>query len=180
MDASRKAFKETKIFVDKLFINFSEDDLPVKIESIVRDQQIDLVYYTFDDDISGVLVLNDNQTTIGVNQGHPDVRRRFTIAHELGHFVLHKDQGKMFMDKILFRKSSNDYSEKQEQLEKEANNFAANILMPEKIVKKLFSESIKDFYDDSSIQNLAERFGVSASAMTYRLINLGLIDFTNR
>ncbi|RKF32293.1 hypothetical protein BCY89_13935 [Sphingobacterium siyangense] len=179
MGPSKKALKETKMFVDNLFINFNENDLPVKIEDIVKEQQIDLVYYTFEDDISGVLVLNDDSTTIGVNQGQHNVRRRFTIAHELGHFILHKDQGKMFMDKILFRKNSNQYSEKQEQLEKEANNFAANILMPEKIVKKLFSESIKDFYDDLSIQKLAERFEVSASAMTYRLINLGLIDFNN-
>ena len=98
------------------------------------------------------------------------------MAHELGHFVLHKDKGNMFMDKVLFRKSSQEYSSQDVQLEKEANYFAANILMPEKAVRMQFANSLNDFYDDSNIQNLAEKFKVSSSAMTYRLINLGLID----
>jgi len=177
MAISQKVATETKKFVNEYLSNISIDDLPINIDILVKKLRIDLVNYTFDDDISGVLVLNESQPTIGVNQGHSEVRRRFTIAHELGHFILHKDQGTMFMDKILFRKNSEKYSSKDEKLEKEANYFAANVLMPENAVRDLFSESIIDFYDDEDIRTLASKFKVSSSAMTYRLINLGLIDY---
>nr|WP_315394811.1 ImmA/IrrE family metallo-endopeptidase [uncultured Sphingobacterium sp.] len=176
MAISKKILNDTKSFINEVFSDNSEIELPVKIEHIIKKMKIDLVNYTFDDEISGVLVLNDNQSTIGINQSHSDVRKRFTMAHELGHFVLHKDKGNMFMDKVLFRKSSQEYSSQDVQLEKEANYFAANILMPEKAVRMQFANSLNDFYDDSNIQNLAEKFKVSSSAMTYRLINLGLID----
>jgi Zn-dependent peptidase ImmA (M78 family) len=63
-------------------------------------------------------------------------------------------------------------------LEKEANYFAANILMPENIVKDYIEKNDIDFYEDLDIQKMAKAFGVSSSAMTYRLINLGVIATT--
>ncbi|NGM62691.1 ImmA/IrrE family metallo-endopeptidase [Sphingobacterium sp. SGG-5] len=177
MAISKKVVNDTISFINNIFSNNSEIDLPVEIENIVKVLKIDLVYYTFEEEISGVLVLNGSHSTIGVNQGHSGVRKRFTIAHELGHYILHKDQGSMFMDKVLYRKNSDDYNVKDEKLEREANYFAANLLMPEKAVRKLFAKSKNDFYDDSNIQDLAEKFEVSNSAMTYRLVNLGLIEF---
>lgn len=179
MAISKKVMNDTESFINSIFSNNSEIDLPIKIESIVKDLNIDLVKYTFDDDISGVLVLSGSQPTIGINHNHSEVRKRFTIAHELGHYILHRDKGNvMFMDKVLYRKNSEEYNVKDERLEKEANYFAANLLMPEAAVRKWFAKSEQtDFYEDSNIKNLAEKFKVSSSAMTYRLINLGLIDF---
>jgi Zn-dependent peptidase ImmA (M78 family) len=161
MAISKKVVNDTRSFINN-----------------VKALKIDLVYYTFDEDISGVLVLNGSHSTIGVNQGHSEVRKRFTIAHELGHYVLHKDQGSMFMDKVLFRKNSEEYSVRDGKLEKEANYFAANILMPENIVKDYIEKNDIDFYEDLDIQKMAKAFGVSSSAMTYRLINLGVIATT--
>ncbi|WP_118194305.1 ImmA/IrrE family metallo-endopeptidase [Albibacterium indicum] len=177
MAISQKADSITKSFINEVFSNKSNLDLPINIESVVKSLGIDLVNYTFDDDISGVLVLNDPQPTIGVNQAHSKVRKRFTIAHELGHYILHKDQGNMFMDKVLFRKSSEGYTVKDEKLEREANHFAANLLMPADLIKGYLAKNEIDFYEDSDIKRMAEDFGVSSSAMTYRLINLRLVDF---
>jgi Zn-dependent peptidase ImmA (M78 family) len=84
----------------------------------------------------------------------------------------------MFMDKVLFRKNSEEYSVRDGKLEKEANYFAANILMPENIVKDYIEKNDIDFYEDLDIQKMAKAFGVSSSAMTYRLINLGVIATT--
>lgn len=175
MAISKKVINETKSFIENIFSNNSDLKLPINIQCIIKKLKIDLVNYTFDDDISGVLVLNDSHPTIGINQAHSEVRKRFTIAHELGHYVLHKDQGSMFMDKVLYRKSSDGYTIKDERLEREANYFAANLLMPANIVKNYIETNDLDFYEDSNIQKMAKDFGVSSSAMTYRLINLGLI-----
>src|ERR1041384_7945755 len=53
------------------------------------------------DDVSGLLVIEDDKGMIGVNASHPQVRQRFTIAHEVGHYVLHRDQLPVFIDKKL-------------------------------------------------------------------------------
>lgn len=177
MAISKKVINDTASFINSIFSNNSEVDVPVKIDNIVKGLNIDLVNYTFDEDISGVLVLNDSHSTIGINQAHSEVRKRFTIAHELGHFVLHKDQGNMFVDKVLYRKSFEGYTVKDERLEREANYFAANILMPANVINRYIETNNIDFYEDSDLQKMAKAFGVSSSAMTYRLINLGLIDY---
>lgn len=178
MNISRKAINETKSFIDRIFSNSKNFELPVNINQIIKEEGVELVNYTFDEDISGVLVLNGSQSTIGVNQSHSEVRKRFTMAHELGHYILHRDQGSsMFMDKVLYRKASNNYSPKDGKMEREANFFAANLLMPEAAIHSFIDRNHIDFYEDSDIQDMATEFGVSSSAMTYRLINLGLVDY---
>ncbi|MBB5737247.1 Zn-dependent peptidase ImmA (M78 family) [Xanthomonas arboricola] len=90
-------------------------------------------------------------------------RRRFTIAHELGHHVM--KHGDRFRDtqKAFF---SNNW----DPVEVSANKFAAELLMPFVIVERfVLQEGITD------ISRLAEKFGVSEAAMRYRLINLNLL-----
>lgn len=88
-------------------------------------------------------------------------RNRFTIAHELGHATLgHVVEGKAPKRDTTFNNGDPD--------EVDANAFAAALLMPEKFVKKLYRSA-------RNIQDLAEAFGVSTAAMTYRLKNLGII-----
>lgn len=177
MSISKKTINETMSFIERVFSNSNDFELPVNINQIIKEEGVELVNYTFDEDISGVLVLNGSQSTIGVNQSHSEVRKRFTMAHELGHYILHRDEGSsMFMDKVLYRKTSNNYSPKDEKLEREANFFAANLLMPKSVIDSYIEENHVDFYEDSHIQKMAEEFGVSASAMTFRLINLGIVD----
>ena len=94
--------------------------LPVKIEEIAKSFGLKVIPYPFDDDISGTLIIEQN--VIGFNQTESRVRRRFTIAHELGHYVLHKDKKPIFLDK-LFRLNYASQEQNQE-LEMEANAFA--------------------------------------------------------
>ena len=155
--------------------DFLFEELAIKLDDLLKKEGIDLISYPFKDEISGVLILDGEKKTIGVNKNSSNVRKRFTIAHELGHYMLHAQKSNMFMDNIFFRKKSEGYTSKEEKIEKEANYFAANILMPENLIKKEIAELDCDLHDDITVASLANKFEVSSSAMTFRLINLGLI-----
>ncbi len=115
-------------------------------------------------DIAGILHKENGKTTIYVNSTDPDKRKRFTIAHELGHYFLHlnnKDDALV----VEYRTINNNGNDEKE---KEANSFAAALLMDEVLVKSLWN-------DLKSVQAIADIFQVSYEAMGYRLNNLGLI-----
>ncbi|MEC4041899.1 ImmA/IrrE family metallo-endopeptidase [Myroides odoratimimus] len=158
------------------------EEAPIKIYSLIESQQINIKEHTFDDDITGVLIIDkeNDKATIGINpiKNNYVPRKNFTLAHELGHFVLHNDLSNTFVDKIFFRKKSEGYTTKEEKIEKEANHFAASILMPDFLIKKEIQSINHGFLlddDEKTIQDLADKFSVSKPAMLYRLINLGII-----
>lgn len=101
-------------------------------------------------------------------------RRRFTAAHELGHAVLHRDRmGRYRADAAIVEGSD----ESDDQLEREANRFAAELLMPEEILHARASE-LKAAYGACPRSVLASRLAsellVSREAVGYRLKNLGV------
>lgn len=173
MSISKTIIDITREYIDTN--SFLFESLPINLGELIRKEGISVINYPFEDDISGVLVIEEDNVTIGVNKKSSNVRKRFTLAHELGHFKLHTQKSKMFMDNVFFRKKSEGYTSKEEKIEKEANYFAANILMPEHLVRKEIAELKCDLHDDATIASLANKFEVSSSAMTFRLINLGLI-----
>lgn len=109
-------------------------------------------------------------------------RRRFTIAHELGHFFLHKDSTPDgFTDTTRTMSRTTSYWDR---VESEANDFAARLLMPENFILSEGNKVIENFkrvYNqdripkDYFISDMAQNFNVSVQAMTYRLKNLGII-----
>lgn len=104
-----------------------------------------------------------DQNQILFNDNEPEVRRRFTIAHELGHFVLQHGHA--------FRDPNRNFSIGiYDPREVAANKFAVELLMPE-IAVRHFVEKEKEY----DAQVLADRFGVSLTALRFRLENLGLI-----
>lgn len=100
---------------------------------------------------------------IVVNDNYPATRNLFTIAHEIGHYVLHDGTQNRF-DKY------HDYSPEELVREKEANNFAGELLMPKYKFLEVFNQL------EGNIKNIAERFGVSQRAVEVRGFCLGLID----
>lgn len=122
-------------------------------------------------DISGILFRNNNgEWTISVNKNHHINRQRFTIAHELGHYFLHRHEGSIFTDEIFFR-SMYFGNEKKQKMEWQANEFAASILMPRKEIEYYMNE--KHITD---IVELAEVFQVSTLAMRYQLERTQLLN----
>lgn len=127
----------------------------------------------FDDDISGVLVRDAGGTAIiGVQSAHHPARQRFTIAHELGHLLLHQGDP-VHVDKqfrLNFRSAVSATAQDIEEIE--ANAFAAEILMPDKFLKRDAFRLSFDIEDETQVRALAKRYAVSAQAMSIRLVNL--------
>lgn len=151
---------------------------PVMVEDIAKAKGASVVPYELGDEVSGVLVVEEDRGTIGYNVTHPKNRQRFTIAHELGHFILHVNKGKsneMFVDKdfIIKWRYKKVYTATEFKQEQEANAFAAALLMPRDF---LLTEMSKDKYigftETKLIDALAKVFDVSALAMTYRFADL--------
>lgn len=158
-----------------LLAKMGYEAIPVPIKKIIKGLGIVIKPDYLGDEISGLLITEKGRTIIGYNSIESTVRQRFTLAHELGHHILHNED-KLFVDKIMYRKSFS--SEKERAQEIEANAFAAAILMPHKILSDEFNllmESPEQLTEENIVGKLSSRFKVSSIAMTYRLINLKLL-----
>lgn len=124
------------------------------------------------EDISGILTKRDNKWVIMVNSEDSMRRKLFTIAHELGHYFLHKDNASSFVDSPLFSAQYNrNENEKYTNIELEANEFAGVLLMSENMITKKLPNKHKRI-SDSDLKDLAALFGVSTLALSTRLKNL--------
>ncbi len=149
-----------------------EGILPVPVNEIAKRKGITIKYGALEEDMSGFLFTRTGQTVIGINAFHSPTRQNFTIAHELGHFVL-KHHGEFFVDR-KGRMINRDYKSGLgiDPIEREANAFAAELLMPEEDLVEILTDRNLDVEDEDEIQEIAEKFGVSRQAMTYRIANL--------
>lgn len=122
-----------------------------------------------DASISGMIAQRGDKKSLLVNDGDSVERKRFTIAHELGHCVLHLDNEGEFVDSAtdLFRTESNAAEGKTHKQEVEANEFAAALLMDAQLVREIWN-------DCKNLKRTATIFMVSESAMGIRLNSLGL------
>ena len=152
--------------------------LPVPIEEIA-DTQIGLLVRDVEDlstapgapeldrgqALSGLLLPAIGEIWVNADEGRQwPARRRFTIAHELGHWRLHRD-----VERAVFcRKGSIEPDPVQSRqllppAEDQANAFAAAVLMPARLVQEQYVRCERDFF------RLCETFGASGAAMGRRL-----------
>lgn len=129
-----------------------------------------------DPEVSGqIRLLPDGRYEIATNGDEHYFRQRFTMAHELGHYILHRDLiGEGLNDDTMYRATAKaDYynSRVRQVHEAQANSFAANFLMPTDLVSECYAEN-----PDAGVHELAKKFQVSPSAMRWRLRILGLMD----
>ncbi|MTD33254.1 ImmA/IrrE family metallo-endopeptidase [Paludibacterium denitrificans] len=141
--------------------------LPVNVEAIASAMGVE-VRYEFMGETSGEIHLEDGRPIMRVNEWDAPVRQRFTIAHELGHYALGhlREDGQKF-----FRDDRSHYSMSASRLERDANHFAASILMPTDAVHYVIQNG-----HATTLPALTEMFGVSRAAMQYRAANLGIIE----
>lgn len=168
-------FRKAQLRAKQILTRHAVTDIPVDIEQLARLEGVQVERADFGDEISGVLVKDRDRAIIGVNGRHAYTRQRFTIAHELGHHLLHARR-ELFVDKdfiVHFRDANS--SKGYDPLEIEANQFAAELLMPAEKVKEIFVEAPFDIDDEGALRKLAARFVVSPIAMTLRLSSLGLV-----
>lgn len=139
------------------------NNTPVPVEKIIREMGLTFERKHLDDGISGFIERNNGSYRIVVNASHAPTRQRFTAAHELGHYLFHKDLlGEGVGDNRAYRSEGTERPNPNIRLghERQANSFAANLLMPRHRLLDV---------DNETTAALAARFGVSQAAMKIRL-----------
>ena len=134
---------------------------PVPVEELVMQCGVLLHKGKLPEAVSGLLIELAHGALIAVNKVHVTTRQRFTIAHELGHHLL------AHTERFHLNLGDGTPAEYNYRLERAANEFAADLLMPRPLVTKAFQEN-------PTTSSLAGIFEVSDIAMGYRLVNLGL------
>lgn len=163
---------------EKLIERLGIQAAPVDVESIASMLGLHIVAEDLGSDISGLLVSRDGSASIAVRRTDPPNRRRFTIAHEIGHFVLrhHVQRNELVHadrhEQVIYR--SPRASEGLDPVEVQANQFAASLLMPARFVRDKVEQLEKPF-SEADVKALATEFRVSEQAMTIRLTTLGLL-----
>jgi Zn-dependent peptidase ImmA (M78 family) len=138
-------------------------NLPIQTVPLAIDLGIRVYKADWPNTISGKIQFNedrggDSGFAIFVNGDHPRVRRRFTIAHEIAHYILHEPEiGDGLIDDALYRSGLSS------RMESQANQLAADILMPWQYLREAH-----EFAGDD-IPSLAIQFDVSEQAMSIRL-----------
>ncbi len=143
---------------------FEAPELPVPVEAIAEDllglsvEEVEL------DGASGLLYPSERQ--IYVNASEPPTRRRFTLAHEVGHWVCQCLEGRTAP---MYCRSEEVGVGEGRLVEREANVFAAELLMPEPEVRAEWART-------PDVDRVAAAFAVSPQAMHWRLFNFGLLE----
>jgi len=148
---------------------------PIPVEKIARSQGAEIRFQPMSDDLSGMIFVKDGVPIIGVNALHHPNRQRFTIAHECGHLALHRDKitSAVHVDKqfkILWRDAVSATAT--DTMEIQANQFAAELLMPTELLLKELSAITFDIDNDEPLEKLAKKLKVSKQALEYKIRNL--------
>jgi len=140
---------------------------PVDVEAIARDLGIAVAYdVSLGGNVSGKIVKDERASRSGyaiyINAADNERRQRFTLAHEIAHFVLHRDLiGDGVVDSALYRSSLSDEHERQ------ANRMAADMLLPAPLVRSRYRT-------EKALSRISAAFNVSEDAMRIRLKELRL------
>jgi Zn-dependent peptidase ImmA (M78 family)/transcriptional regulator with XRE-family HTH domain len=130
-----------------------------------------------EDDIEGAfLTMPECDASVAlINRSKPALRQRFTLAHEYGHLLLHRSKG-FIVDQAVFQMTSPE--------ERQANAFAAALLMPKALIERMYNEyefpKRRDKLPLYGWLLMTRRMQVSAHALAWRLYNLGYISESER
>lgn len=140
---------------------------PFDIKSFLLKNGIRIIEEEMGSDCSGYIEKRANYWAVGINKYQTLKRQRFTLAHEFAHFLYDSQDierdGKL-EDLILFRDDGRANSREQR-----ANEFAAQLLMPDKLFQHYLEKGVRQ------ISDLSDRFNVSLAAVRYRAYKLGYL-----
>jgi Zn-dependent peptidase ImmA (M78 family) len=145
---------------------------PVPIEEIIRKHGEIAVKYSDLDEVSGLVVRQAGNIVIGVNRAHSATRRRFTLAHEFGHVLLHEGKEVRFDKEFRYNLRSDISTTGLDAEEVEANFFAASLLMPRAFMDADPRTHSVEVEDTAGLRELARSYGVSPQAMALRLTHV--------
>ena len=151
---------------------------PIDVDSIAEMLGLPVTREDLGPAVSGLLINNGTQSYICVQENDAETRRRFTVGHEIGHYLLghqFRDGEHVHVDKGNFISQRGPRSSAGvDPMEIEANQFAASLLMPSHLLQK-HAAGYGTTLLDSDVSALATKFNVSEQAMTIRLSALGLL-----
>lgn len=149
---------------------------PIDVEIIAKQMDVEVIEAALPDETSGILEKTQSgKNTIFVNKAHAPVRKRFTIAHEIGHYLFSSREG-IYIDKTIFFRDGKSQQAIDDD-EMAANSFAAELLMPKHLIKRALNKFVQNGIFDSGedlVQKMADEFKVSTTAMSIKLQNMGL------
>ena len=154
---------------------YGGEGVPVPVEAIAEDLLGLRIEERWDIDCSGMLLPAERRIVLNAAEGaggrnDPPLRRfRFTIAHEIGHWVCHCLEGRAPEMEPSYCRPVDLTDAADRALEREANVFAAELLMPEETVRTAWSAL-------GDISACAARFDVSPTAMQWRLYGFRLVS----
>jgi hypothetical protein len=154
---------------------FGGEGLPVPVEAIAEDLLGLRIEEAWDIDCSGMLLPAERRIVLNAHErvggrDDPPLRRfRFTIAHEIGHWVCHCLEGHAQAMEPSYCRPVDLTEAADRTLEREANVFAAELLMPERAVLDAWEEL-------GDVTACATRFDVSPTAMHWRVFGFGLVE----
>ena len=142
-------------------------EIPVKLGSMAKELGVVVKRSpTIPRSVSGQIKrLETGIYEIKINKFESLVRQRFTLAHEISHFLLHRseiDRLGEIADNVLYRSGAS------ETIEYEANRLAAQIIMPEEAISER-QQAIGNNIDENIVDQLAKEFGVSKAVMEIRI-----------
>ncbi len=154
---------------DELVINNKKDFLlqygilierNVDLEELAAAENLIIEEKPMDRSYNGYIIFNNRCGIIFINKEINDTRvKRFTIAHEIAHFILHRnDRSEMQVFEVL----------EGQQFEREADRFAADILMPKEIIEQKLNKEL----NLELIKEIADKFNVTYSAMAFRVADV--------
>lgn len=147
---------------------------PVDVRAVADSMGIKVTEEIFPTNkVSGFLKqLPEGKVLVVVNKKHPEERKRFTIAHEIGHFALHALESLHVDDALTaqpayFRDAESSKATKLKEIE--ANQFAAELLMPSDEIQGFAMEKIRMGKSvDEAVEELAKQYKVSMVAMAIK------------
>ena len=152
---------------------------PVDVERVAAHLGLEVREKPLKDEYSGFLDVKEK--AIVVNSAQPPVRQRFTIAHEIGHHQLHRPEtdAPCFVDHTVYFRSA-QFNAAERERERDANIFAAELLMPEGLLAEhLDAHPLKASKYALALRELSEKFDVSKQAIIFRLRDLGFVILTS-
>lgn len=141
-----------------------QNELPVKLGEIAKEFGLIVKVATLSANISGEIKEIDGVITIKINRHEVKARQRFTLAHEIAHFLLHRHLLKEgIQDDVLYR------SKQSNAVEAEANRLAADILMPAIKTQALIDSLRPDLEWEKVYEEVADCLLVSSTALKIKL-----------
>lgn len=155
----KKITEEQRRVISDFHINY-----PIAVGKLAKSFGIVIKKATLEGNLAGEIKEVAGIVTIRVNSHDVKARQRYTIAHEIAHFLLHRHLLKDgIQDTPLYR------SHLSSKIEREADALAADILMPMDIVQALMAENSKEYKGERLYEVVAESLEVSKIALKIRL-----------